>query len=492
MHLDTLLAGWDSPDLASIPSQCLSQDSGIFVLPYHSANILPHWVRFIQHIPHFGDLEGLNSYLFSSSASEVLSILDSVYQFTGDIPAHVYSNLVIQYERISRSRPSHWIFDTLWRTIIGLMSDFIRFTGSKTVIFRVFPHLFSDYCLYLAAQYNGCRVYIIQPLRGLSPFIRCEYADLNNFVYAQVYELNPLRRLNLATYISASPSLNMSFAIESLYKHIISIKSDLSSNSAASASSAYATNLRLTLNKNLNEGFSSLHRTEVVEAINYLASLKRNYALFESSYDMCTNNPFIFFPLHKQPEASTSPAGGVIWNHECIIRELSRACLSSQLTLVVKEHPHMFKWSPTNSYHFLRSNKFSRDLVFYERIVKSSKNVHFVPLDQPPECILGHANCLGVFSIEGTLGISALLAGKPLMCSGEPWYKDHPSVTSINNLSDLRSLCVDGLTSNCDIDFMSVMRQSINHACINNVVAMNYNSLGESSDLYRLMCFLSR
>ena len=498
MKSRTLLAGWDADDLRSIPSDLAPKSEQFAILPYSYSGISKNWLDCALRIRYFGDIQTLNNAIFTNTASDILSgILSSVIQFTEEIPAHVYSNLIIQYERISKDHPSHWLFDTFWRSIVGLMIEALMHSRPKSVIFRVFPHLFSDYCLFLAARFSGCNVYIIQPLRGLSSYIRSECADPKGFVYAQVYSLSPLKRINVSDYISASATLNREVSVDALLQHVSSIDADLiglSNQTAYSEQPAmydYKDNLHRTLQKNLNESIVHIHREDVISAIVYLATLKKNYLKMCSARPGSVSSPFILFPLHKQPEASTSPAGGIMWNHESSIRELSRFCCSNGIKLLVKEHPHMFSWSPVNSSHFLRSAKFSRDLEYYERIAKSSKSVAFAPLDQSLDDLLIHDNCLGSFSVEGTVGISTLLASKILICCGEPWYKSHHNVIAIKNLSDIRSLSMDQLCPRKDPQISNSMVRLIREVCDKYVVALRFDRSQECVDLYGLIRFLS-
>jgi len=122
--------------------------------------------------------------------------------------------------------------------------------------------------------------------------------------------------------------------------------------------------------------------------------------------------PFIFVPLHYQPEASTSPLGGAFVDQILMIRLLA-SYLPEGWRIYVKEHRTTFDPG-------LRGD-FARDEEYYPQIA-SIKGVTLVPLSYTSFDLIDKARA--VATVTGTAGWESVLRGIPSIVFGNAWYKD--------------------------------------------------------------------
>jgi len=132
------------------------------------------------------------------------------------------------------------------------------------------------------------------------------------------------------------------------------------------------------------------------------------------------NTPFIFFPLHFEPERSLLIENRFHSNQLHIIECISKS-LPINFQLYVKDHPAMKKrgW---------------RDISFYKKII-NLPNVNLLSPLIDPKIILN--NCSLVIAISGTLGIEAAFYNKPSIIFGREDISLPSSIIQIDNLKDL-------------------------------------------------------
>jgi len=144
---------------------------------------------------------------------------------------------------------------------------------------------------------------------------------------------------------------------------------------------------------------------------------------------------FLYFPLHFQPEASTSARG----DHYVELREvvaLVAAALPSDFMLVLKEHPHQYeKLLP-------RADGFFRSLVSVPR-------VHLVDSSVPSTVL--RERCRGVITVSGSNGFEVLATGKGVIAFGTASWREAPGVWTVRTKSEVHaavnSVCGGGTIS---------------------------------------------
>lgn len=140
------------------------------------------------------------------------------------------------------------------------------------------------------------------------------------------------------------------------------------------------------------------------------------------------NQPYVYFPLHLQPELTTDPLGGCYGDQALAIERL-RSWLPSDVAIVVKENPKQhYEW---------------RDPAFYERI-RTLPSVFLV--DRKVNTYKLLRNSTMVATITGTAGWESLLMGRPVIVFGAAWYAGLPGVFSFSselNYADLLAFTAD-------------------------------------------------
>ncbi len=150
------------------------------------------------------------------------------------------------------------------------------------------------------------------------------------------------------------------------------------------------------------------------------ANQKTEYEGIEQKPDF--EKPFVYVPLQYQPEATTSPLGGIFVDQLLMIETLA-ASLPQGFELYVKEHP--LQWKPRGLDYFSY-----RYRGFY-RAIALLPHVRLVPMETESSLLIEKGRC--VASVNGTAGWEALLRGKPSLTFGYAWYRDCPGVFKISD-----------------------------------------------------------
>ena len=141
--------------------------------------------------------------------------------------------------------------------------------------------------------------------------------------------------------------------------------------------------------------------------------------IHEVSYDI----PFVYFPLHMQPELATNPMGGAFFD-QALVLECLHARLPKGWKIYVKENP--------------KQMEFMRGARFFERL-RLLEHVEIVPRDTSSHALIECAQA--VATITGTAGMEALVLGKPVLLFGKVWYDSFSGIVPYDDTLDLLSVC---------------------------------------------------
>ncbi|MFC6670334.1 hypothetical protein [Marinobacterium aestuariivivens] len=138
--------------------------------------------------------------------------------------------------------------------------------------------------------------------------------------------------------------------------------------------------------------------------------------------------PFIYFPLHFQPERSTCPDGGWFVDQRLAIANLS-AALPQGWKVYVREHPASFLGSShAGRGHMLRPPGYYDDLA-------ALPNVELVDMSLDPFLLTDKARA--VATVTGTAGWESVVRGRPALVFGAPGTATAP--VSTTPMSTLRN-----------------------------------------------------
>jgi hypothetical protein len=114
---------------------------------------------------------------------------------------------------------------------------------------------------------------------------------------------------------------------------------------------------------------------------------------------------YIYFPLHLQPELSTSPMAGAYVN-QVLIAQMIGYYLPKDVYIFIKENPHQ--------------TAVGRDKEFYRELLEISQ-VRFIPDNFNTYDLI--ENSLAVATATGTAGLEALYRCKPVLMFGHNFYQ---------------------------------------------------------------------
>lgn len=120
------------------------------------------------------------------------------------------------------------------------------------------------------------------------------------------------------------------------------------------------------------------------------------------------NVPFVYIPLHNQPEMSTQSLGGV-FRDQVLAVEAVASVLPEGWRIYVKENP--------------RQGAYSRGPMFFHRLARI-RGVQFVPSATSTHELSARAKITA--TVAGTAGWEALRKGKPVVFFGGGWCRDFP------------------------------------------------------------------
>lgn len=119
---------------------------------------------------------------------------------------------------------------------------------------------------------------------------------------------------------------------------------------------------------------------------------------------------YVYFPMHLQPEMTTSALGGRYRDQCLAIEDLSRS-LPPDWLIYVKENP--------------KQGAYARGPMFFHRL-KRIKNVRFMPSDADTHALIAKSQFVAV--ISGTAGWEAIKKGKPAVVMGHAWFRMLPGI----------------------------------------------------------------
>ena len=184
--------------------------------------------------------------------------------------------------------------------------------------------------------------------------------------------------------------------------------------------------------------FSSYGRTRkniILKGSASLFKIKRKYResfINKNCSKTIPDYPFVYFPLHLEPERVLLMGAPYIIDQISIITSIAKS-LPIGLKLIVKEHPNMNTqgWR-TNSY--------------YKQII-DLPNVELLHPTIPSENLIEKCNL--VITIRGTSSLEAIKFGKPsIVFKADIGYSLLPSVHILQNIEELPTAIIKSLKKN--------------------------------------------
>jgi len=205
-----------------------------------------------------------------------------------------------------------------------------------------------------------------------------------------------------------------------------------------------------------------------IEGIQKKNMLVKHYAIMEKPVDF--NQPYLYYPLHYQPENTTSPLGEVYADQLLIVDILSKS-IPVGWHVYVKEH--------SSQWHPKLHGECSRTSEFYDDVV-SFPNVQLIPLSTSNFDLIDHAKA--VVTVTGTAGWEAVVRGKPALIFGHAWYKFCEGVFYIESEHDCKEAVAkihSGYSVNKDL--VKLFLSAVQQISINAYVDPSYENIVDVS-----------
>lgn len=149
-----------------------------------------------------------------------------------------------------------------------------------------------------------------------------------------------------------------------------------------------------------------------------LAQQKTARMYFRHAKTPDLNKPFVYVPLHVQPEMTTSPLAGAFVDQELMIQLLA-SCLPSDINIYVKEHPAQDDRC--------RSVEFYQTLLDIPSVTFVSKETNTFDLME---------NAVAVASATGTAAFQAIYRQTPAIIFGHTFFQYAPGIHPVRTVED--------------------------------------------------------
>jgi len=163
---------------------------------------------------------------------------------------------------------------------------------------------------------------------------------------------------------------------------------------------------------------------------------------------------YYIFPMHFQPEASTSAQATYFCDLENTVRNIAFS-IPFPSKLLVKEHPHAVGLTPKSFYRKVSL------LPNCEVISPFTNNISLLE------------NSKGVITLTSTLGLQAAILGKPVYVLGNVFYDFHPNVKKVVGFEDLNNVLMGNQFSPIGGEALRDANARFLHAYLVNTVDVN-------------------
>jgi hypothetical protein len=143
-------------------------------------------------------------------------------------------------------------------------------------------------------------------------------------------------------------------------------------------------------------------------------SLQKSLDASYKNFDF-ENKKYVYYPLHYEPERTTTPDGG-IYHDQIYTLIVLRAMLPSDVHILVKEHPSQFLT--------VRMGFTGRSPLIYH-VINQLNGVLLVDINTNSLSLIKSSIC--VATITGTVALEAAVLGIRALVFGSPWFQGCPN-----------------------------------------------------------------
>lgn len=286
-------------------------------------------------------------------------------------------------------------YSDIFNILISYYHNELKVNNISLLILFAAPHVGRDFVLYLVCKAMGIRTLIVEqslfPNKFFFYFDQYDYGSFNTSKQLSPYEHK---------------------IIENKFEKDLAYMNDYLKKRQQKESLSKRINKYLENKKQLMKELKNPHkrRFAFLNYANMEEFAKNSSEIQTADFDM--DVPFVYFPLHLQPEKTTSSWGGK-YNDQALALEHLSQVLPADWKIYVKENPKQKKY-------------FMRGRWFYKRLKAIDK---VVVVDSKTDTYALLKKCKFVATITGTVGWESISGGKPALIFGwGVWYKKFPGI----------------------------------------------------------------
>ena len=316
--------------------------------------------------------------------------------------------------------------------LLFFKSFFEENTDISHVFFPTTPHFPVDIVLFYVTQYFSKHTVILNRTDFNNKFFfRSDWRKTHDFKHDFTYTSSRLITAKDTTkdsnFVQYSKKLNE-----------LSLKSFGKNKWGLSVIVNFLKLLKLSVNNYKNKAdISPLHLNNDISWLKIFNALIQRY--YENKrlaklYQSQMQNPsldvdYLYFPLHFQPERSTTPEG-MFFSNQLRAIELLRDSLPVSMAIFVKEHPRQFDSDGNIDLRKIAA----RNNIFYKTI-RNLPNTYLIDIKIDSNLLIKKAKI--VSTITGSSGWQGLVLGKPIFIFGRPWYSSFDNCYNITSKEDI-------------------------------------------------------
>ena len=338
-----------------------------------------------------------------------------------EVESVVLSMMSKRYEEMGVEERKHLYYEMLryWDGVIETYSP-------EAVVFPALPHSVYDYILYELAQRRNVKTILFEG-SVVSDRMLC-YEDFrvgHPKLLSDVWRSNAPKAVisdlsaDVRKYYERQKELVESQEVpeyrKATYKAV-----DVLLSGRYSRAKIRERRLRTVLRSIKDLSFLKLLTHFLVNRIG--PTMKKEYESVESEADV--TKPFVYVPLHYQPEQSTITQGDVFVEQRLMVEILS-AALPSGWLIYLKEHPYQWLARGTSFFSL-------RPKGYYLSLAKL-KNVRIVPIETNTFTLIRHAKT--VATVAGAAAWETVIRRKPALLFGYVWFQNGPGIFKVDDVS---------------------------------------------------------
>jgi hypothetical protein len=308
-------------------------------------------------------------------------------------------------------------------------TEFIDRNQIERVIFSEYPHTIYDYLFSLACINAEINCYALQFIGQLG----------RNYSY--IIDMN---------HHTVLPSHNEPNNCSNGFLHFLNSNKKSLTNYSNTIQSLYTFSRNLTKReaKKLalqgDSGFAIWAEKQANALKTYTKYVNNDLNVLSTAYGI--------FYLQVEPESTVTPLSGFFSDQAAAITDFYGICIQRGLVPCIKEHPHQYQdLYPFSSNSHWQSHKFitaAKSSEFYNKLKQDLPHLNFLPIGLSPIDLLKDSNYILTGTLNGTIGLQSIFAGKEVIEYGLAWYQCHPLVSSRRYNDKSGKICTEKYSEN--------------------------------------------